>query len=152
MKDMTEPQSQSLVRLTILKINENEFEDFCDPFEEKCIYSINGIDMIEYLFGYKNFGELDCENKLKEKLIPYDKYWLINNEGIGAIDYYRIRDNGKPIATTIPQDVDIMSDFFMTRSVNIDNGEASKTMFTSTHVMSWKEQKNIIIESSTQYL
>jgi len=136
------------VNLTIRKEDQIIFEALCDDFNGKFEGETfpNEVATIEYSFHEVNDAELEIEQLLQEKIIPYDKTWEQGRGYNAGTKYHRIDSNGNSIIKLIDKNMEGM--------VTLEDVEKAveqacihkfiKEKRNAFHIISWKDQGSIL--------
>lgn len=136
------------VALTIRKADQSKFESLCDYFDDMSEGETPSGEVvtIKYSFAEVDHADLHIEQTLQEEKIPYDKGWVRSSEYDAGNEYHRLDENG----------VSIVKSFFEGTEgiVALDDIEKAfemgcvdkfiEKMRSEFHVISWKDQDNIL--------
>jgi hypothetical protein len=138
------------VRFTVLKAHSIDALRICadEPAYSDSVSDQN--NLVIHSFDECNFGNLYCEEELKEAGIPYDKEWDEGGDYSAGTEYLRFTPDGKAVLKEI-YDNCINPDLFTMLKIIEDKGDLAK--FVLDHheeisVLSWDKQ----LEYSKLYL
>ncbi len=88
------------VNLTIRAADQQQFELICDGYCGKYKTDTGEqtqVAIIEYTFDDVKYTNLELEDELQKRKIPYDKNWSFCSEFLGGCQYHRIDNTGANI-------------------------------------------------------